>query len=132
MYPKSRVSPLNQNGQQSGLNLQTYGSQQNFNMRKVSPSPPVNRVNSQGLSPTDISVNNLGGTSGEKTQNYPMQPLTTMGNTNSGMTNPMGVENISNPTNRSQSSSLTRQAYNPPVSSYNANNNNSDYYKGSS
>jgi hypothetical protein len=58
MYQKSSISPLNQNIQPSNMNMQPYGSQQNFNNRKVSPSPPVNRVNTQGLSPAFLNTAN--------------------------------------------------------------------------
>jgi hypothetical protein len=112
MYPKNRVSPLNQNNQPSSLNMQqSYGYQQNYSMNKVSPSPPVNRVTSQGLSPASISsVNN---------SNVNMQPMqaqtynyTTQSSTIPNL-NPMGIENSNNSINRSHSSSLTRQPYNP-------------------
>jgi len=67
MYLKNSVSPQGN----MGLGGQSYGSQQNFNMRKISPSPPVNRVTSQGLSPVAMSGNNLG-SNFKQNFSYPM------------------------------------------------------------
>lgn len=105
------------------------GYQQNYNMNKVSPSPPVNRVTSQGLNSVSISgVNN---------SNVNMQPLqaqtynyTTQSSTIPNI-NPMNIDTSNNPINRSHSSSLTRQSYNPTNVPYNPNN-NGEYYKGNS
>lgn len=125
MYPKRGISPLNQNIQSASLNTQSYISQQNINARKISPSPPVNRVNIQGFNP---NLNDSVNTHLTQTYNYSNQSQSVPTN-NQVLSYPANNE-VTNPINRSQSSSLTRGNYTSSNGPTYESNNQSGYYKG--
>lgn len=97
-----------------------YNNQPISNQRKISPSPPVNRISNQGL--TSIAV-------GQSPSNANGQlPNTNYANlSGTNMDNNVLNDNLINPANRSHSSSATRQG---PSQGYN--NNTAPYYKSGS